>query len=75
MIALSRAYPPPLINALQQGAERFGSRGDRRFESRSRLRPIIAFDPLPSGLVLARELAATCEDFRRDLRQLVMDEV
>ena len=37
--------------------------------------PIIAFDPLPSRLVLARELGATREDFRRDLRQLVMDEV
>ena len=26
--------------------------------------PIIAFDPLPSRLVLARELGATREDFR-----------
>jgi hypothetical protein len=37
--------------------------------------PIIAVDPLPSRLVLARELGATREDFTRDLRQLVMDEV
>jgi len=37
--------------------------------------PIIAFDPLPSRLALARELGATREDFGRDLRQLVMDEV
>jgi hypothetical protein len=37
--------------------------------------PIIAFDPLPSRLVLARELGASREDFRRDLRQPVMDEV
>ena len=37
--------------------------------------PIIAFDPLPSQLVLARELGARHEDLRRDFRQLVMDEV
>ena len=37
--------------------------------------PIMAFDLLPSRLVLARELGATREDSRRDLRQLVMDEV
>jgi hypothetical protein len=37
--------------------------------------PIMAFDPLPSRLVLARELGATREDSRRHLRQLVMDEV
>jgi threonine dehydrogenase-like Zn-dependent dehydrogenase len=37
--------------------------------------PIMAFDPLPSRLVLARELGATREDSRRDLRQIVMDEV
>jgi hypothetical protein len=36
--------------------------------------PIIAFDPLPSRLGLARELGATREDFGRDLRQLVMDD-
>jgi Zn-dependent alcohol dehydrogenase len=34
--------------------------------------PIIVVDPLPSRLVLARELGATREDFTRDLRQLVM---
>ena len=37
--------------------------------------PIIAFDPLPNRLVLARELGATRENFGRDLHQLVMDEV
>ena len=37
--------------------------------------PITAFDPLPSRLVLARELGATREDFTPDLRQLVTDEV
>ena len=36
--------------------------------------PIIGVDPLPSRLVLARELGTTREDFRRDLRQLMMDE-
>ena len=40
-----------------------------------RLRSNHRCDPLPSRLVLARELATTREDFRRDLRQLMMDEV
>ena len=35
--------------------------------------PIIAFDPLPDRLVLAREFGTTREDVRRDLGQLVMD--
>jgi len=35
VIALSRALPTAADHALQQGAERSGSRGDRRFESRS----------------------------------------